>query len=278
MRRGSFPRKRHLPLAALLGVAVAVLPAVASSETSPSISAYTEPGGYGYHSWRPSTATIGVGGGVQFSNPESVVPHGLKFMEGPATPSCTGIPVQATEASGATNWKGECTFSTPGIYHFICTVHPSEMHGTITVNPNGTTTPTTTTPTTTTPTTTPTTPVEPPRGSPLVGSPSLRSNQHGSSVRGSVQISKTGAGGRLEVDLLAKSASLAKAKRSTRVRVGRLVRSSLYAGSVSFAVPLTARGKAALRRHKRLTLTVKIVLTPLSGAAATVTKNVVLHA
>jgi hypothetical protein len=111
-----------------------------------------------------------------------------------------------------------------------------------------------------------------------MGSPLVRSSQHGSSVRGSVQISKAGVGGRLEVDLLAKSASLAKVKRSTQVRVGRLVRSSLYAGNVSFAVPLTAKAKGALKRHRRLALTVKIVLTPLHGAPVSTTRSVVLHA
>ncbi len=278
-------RKRYLPLAAVLGAAVVVLPAIASSET-PSISAHNEGGGYygQTHSWMPATATVGVGGVVKFSNPYSETPHGLKFTGGTAgeAPSCTGIPAAAGTESGATNWQGECTFSTPGTYTFVCTVHPSEMKGTITVNPNGTTTTTMTTPTTTTTTTTPTAPVEPPSGSPLAGSAAqairLASSQHGSSVHGSVDVSQAGVGGRLEVDLLAKSTSLAKAKRSTQVRVGRLVRSSLYAGSVSFAVPLTAHGKAALRRHKRLALTVQIVLTPLSGAAVTVTQSVVMHA
>lgn len=269
------------PAAALLGAAVVVLPAIASSETSPSISAHNEPGAYGYatHSWMPATVTIG-GGVVKFSNPYSETRHGLKFTGGTAgaTPSCTGIPVAASEETGATSWQGECTFSTPGTYTFICTVHPSEMKGTITVTAAGTPPPSPTP----TPTPPPTTPVAPspesPSGAPLVGSPSLRYSQHGSSVHGSVQISKAGVGGRLEVDLLAKSASLAKAKRSTQVRVGRLVRSSLYAGSVSFAVPLTARGKVALRRHKRLALTVKIVLTPVTGAPVTVNRSVVEHA
>ena len=217
MRRGSFPRKRHLPLAALLGVAVAVLPAVASSETSPGISAYNEPGVYGSHSWMPAAATVDPGGAVQFSNPYSTTYHGLKFTGGSAgaTPSCTGIPAAAGEEAGATNWHGECTFSAPGTYTFICTVHPGEMKGTITVTAAGTPVPGQAP----TPSPSPATPVAPspesPSGSPLVGGPLVRSSQHGSSVRGSVQISKAGAGGRLEVDLLAKSASLAKVKHSS---------------------------------------------------------------
>jgi len=43
-------------------------------------------------------------------------------------------------------------------------------------------------------------------------------------------------------------------------------------------VALNAKGKAALRRHRRLALTVKVTLTPLHGAAVTVTHVVVLHA
>jgi plastocyanin len=267
-------------VAALLGAAVVVLPTIASSETPPSISAYDEPGGYGYHSWQPASATVNAGGVVKFSNPYNEVPHGLKFTGGPGTPSCAGIPAAAETGAGATNWHGECTFSAPGTYSFICTVHPSEMKGTVTVNPNGTTTMTTTTPTTTTTTTTPapTTPAEPPSGSPLVGSPSIRSSQRGGVVKGSLVISKAGTGDRLEIDVFAKTASLAKAGHTTRVRVGRLVRGSVAAGKLSFAVKLSARARSALRRHQRLALTVRIALTPAHGAATTITRSVVERA
>jgi hypothetical protein len=43
-------------------------------------------------------------------------------------------------------------------------------------------------------------------------------------------------------------------------------------------VPLSAKGKAALRRHRRLTPTVKIALTQQNGATVTVTRVVVMHA
>jgi hypothetical protein len=114
--------------------------------------------------------------------------------------------------------------------------------------------------------------------SPLVGSPSLRSIQRGPSVKGSLDISQSGAGGRLEVDLLAKSASLAAVHRSSPVRVGRLVRASVSAGQESFSVALSARAKSALRRHHRLALTVKIMLTPTHGATVTITRSVSLRA
>jgi hypothetical protein len=47
---------------------------------------------------------------------------------------------------------------------------------------------------------------------------------------------------------------------------------------MSFSVPLNAKRNAALRRHRRLTLTVKLTLTPVHGAAVTVTRGVVVHA
>jgi hypothetical protein len=97
-------------------------------------------------------------------------------------------------------------------------------------------------------------------------------------VHGSIKVSQAGSGGRLEVGLFAAGASLAKAGHPTQVRIGRLLRSSLKAGNVPFSVPLTAKGKAALRRHRRLALTAKITLTPLHGAAVTITRGIVVHA
>jgi plastocyanin len=483
-------RRRYL-LAAVpgLGLIAATFPMIASS-VAPSISAYNEPGVYGVakHYWMPSTATVSPGGAVKFVNPYTATYHGLEFTGGSAgvAPSCTGIPQAATGPSGALGrWEGECTFSKSGTYTFICTVHPTEMTGTITVpgtakakttpasgenqteamlngsiepegntieyhfeygtasvsehttaaaslgatdfashsvsasltgllpkttyhfqlvvtygagkttvptseqtfttpapaaptaittgatvkgqheatlegtvDPNGAnateyffeygttegygekTTPVTglpadnakhpastmvpklqsgttyhfrlvakndaggpidgadrtfkTTsppppeetpppPTATTTTTTPpppptTTLAEPPPVPVIEGPPSLRSTQRGTSVRGSLDVSQSGAGGRLEVDLLAKTASLAKARRSGSTRVGRLVRASVSAGKVSFSVSLTARGKSALRRHHRLALTVKITLTPRRGEAATIMRSVVVRA
>ena len=483
-------RRRYVLVVALLGVAMVVLPTVAGSvEPTTNITAHNEPGVYSYHSWMPSTATVSLGGIVKFSNPYTTTYHGLKFTGGTAgtTPSCTGIPQQATEPIGAFHWEGECTFSKAGTYTFVCTVHPTEMKGTITVtngeptaiteaatpvteheatlngtvNPEGHETsyffkygrttsyengPTPTgkltavkegkavfapvmglapgttyhfklvaknekgpaegedhtfttasppgPPTATTgeatsvseteatlkgtvnpdgkptksffewgtsnsygqvtaevpagedhanhaasailmalspgtvyhfrlvakntssetvpgvdqmlktappplsplanpsppiatpssmtpgPTIVPMAPIEPLSGSPLLGGPLLRSNQRGPSVRGSLDVSQAGAGGRLEVDLLAKSATLAQTRRSGSgsVRVGRLVRASVSAGKVSFSISLNAKARHTLSVHKRLALTVKITLTPAHGVAVTVTRSVVLRA
>jgi plastocyanin len=284
------PMRRQLlvPLVGLLGAAVVVLPAAAGSETTPAIQAENVGEGvYGTtHRWSPATINVSPGGVVSFSNPYATTPHGLKFTG--ATPSCTGIPAAAGQATGATNWHGECTFSTPGTYSFICTVHPAEMKGTVTVTANGTTTTTITpspTPGGTLTTASPTTNESGPgaaTGSPLAGSASqavkLAFSQKGKSVHGSVEVSQAGAGGRLEVDLLAKGASLASGAHLAQLRAGRLVRSSLRAGTVSFTVPLSAKAKRALARHGRLALGVKIVLKPATGSAVTITRSVVLHA
>jgi hypothetical protein len=96
-------------------------------------------------------------------------------------------------------------------------------------------------------------------------------------VRGSLQVPAANAGGRLEVDLLAKRAALGTGSGSSRVRVGRLVRTSLRAGRLSFAVALDAKARRALTRRRRLALVVKVTLAPAQGAAAVTSRSVVLH-
>jgi hypothetical protein len=105
--------------------------------------------------------------------------------------------------------------------------------------------------------------METPTGSHPVATLALAGAQHGDAVHGTVQIPAADGGARLEVELLA--------------RVGRLVRSAAPAGTVSFKVPLDAAAKRALRRHHKLALTVRIVLTPVHGAAVTLTRGLVLR-
>jgi hypothetical protein len=108
-----------------------------------------------------------------------------------------------------------------------------------------------------------------PAPAPLFGSAKLASAHHGGVVHGSLVVSSAGSEGQLQIELLTKGAAAA---------VGKLVRSSLHAGKLTFALPLNAKGKAALRRRRRLTLTVKITLTPVHGAAVTVTRGILVRA
>ena len=281
-------RKRlAFPLAGLLGAAVAILPAVAASE-GPTIEA--ENVGLYYHYWRPPSVSVSPGGAVALSN-GTAVKHGVEWTSGPETPSCTnGVPVGTGEAASGTNWSGSCTFAKAGVYTFGCTVHGEAMQATITVGSTGTTT-TTTTPTTTTSTTTPAGPPPPgPTGGGAPGSPGtslspfagttvkLAAALQAKSVRGSVHVSSAGAGGRLEVDLLATRAALASSGAHTPVRVGRLVRFPVYAGLVTFKVRLDSRALHALHARGRLALTVRIALTPPGGAPRALPgQRLVLH-
>ncbi len=272
-----------------------MLPAVASSETSPTIEAHNV-GVYPdqTHSWLPPSATIAPGGTVALSN-ATAVPHGVKWVAGPETPACSGgVPVGTTAEASGPNWSGTCTFVKAGVYQFYCTVHGPEMTGTITVGANGTTTTTTTGATETpapgaTPGSAPgsaglgsqTTTGSISPGSLLAGNASsavrLARTQHGHSVHGSVAVSGAGAGGTLAVELLASRASLASAPHTPTVPVGHSTRSSLRAGTVSFTVILSAKARRALRAHGRLALSVRILLSSANGAKLTVTRGVLVR-
>jgi plastocyanin len=273
------PHKRHLLVAAALGAAIPVVPAIASSESAPTVS------GLESIMWSPAQVTVASGGTVSFQDSSGSVPHGVVWETGnPETPACSGVPID----EGKTEWKGTCTFAKAGVYRYYCSVHGMAMSGTIEVSAPATTPPSLapTAPSGGTVPSPPTSTGEPPAGaapaSPLAGGASraigLARAQHGKSVRGSIQISPAGAGARLEVDLLASGAALGKAGRTVQVSVGRLVRSSLKPGSVSFAASLDGRGRAALHRRGRLALTVRITLTPAHGAAVSVSRLVVVHA
>ncbi|MCW2970966.1 MAG: blue (type 1) copper domain protein [Solirubrobacterales bacterium] len=282
-------RRSLLALVMALGAAVVVLPAVAGSETGPTVKA-EDAGVYGEaHRWSPEQTRIAPAEAVAFANGSTTIPHGIVWTSSVAPVCEASVPVGS--GNFKTNWSGSCTFAQSGEYAFYCSYHGPIMHGTVIVASTGTTTTTTSTQPTTPGAATGSPPLSgsgpstAPAGapaSPLLGSAAtavkLASSQRGSQVRGSVTVSQAGAGGRLEVDLLAKSSSLAVAGHSKRSRVGRIVRSALQPGSVRFTVILNARAKHALRGHRRLALQVQIRLTPAHGSAVTVTRSVLLHA
>lgn len=265
----------YLPLVALLGAAVAVLPAIASSETSPTVEATNGNGPYGEpHAWSPSQVSVIAGAVVTFSNP-TAVEHGVEWVSGPTKPTCSsGVPVGTTAASARPKWSGTCNFEQPGTYVFYCTVHGPEMTGTVVVSSTGTTTVTTTTGTTTN------TP-PPSEESPLVGSAAqavkIAKSQRGGSVHGSIDLSPGAVGSRLQVDLFARSTALTGAKRNVRVRVGHLLRSSVSAGRFTFSVPLNATARRALKRRRRLAVSVEVLLAPVTGKALSISRTVVEH-
>jgi plastocyanin len=287
------------PLFALLGAAVVVLPALAaSSEAKIEVNencvaanwqCWTAPG----PNPKPAVVTIAPGGVVTFADKTGFA---ASIAWKGAAPTCSAA-VPVSPAPAATGWEGTCKFETPGTYE----LEDASMYypkATVEVSaPVTTTTGTTTGSTSSGPSGSGTTPTSSGSGSPaqaggsngagtppgslLAGSESaaleLAAAQHGQAVRGSVDVSQAGAGGRLEVELLAARASLASTGRPPRAPVGRLVRSSLSAGTTTFTVALDARARHALRVHRRLALSVRIVLSTTRGSAMTITRGIVLR-
>ena len=303
------PQRLALALAGLLGAAIAVVPSIATGDPSSTGSftgiddAWQANGGPG------NSATIAQGGTVTFSYPSGFSEHNADFGGGSQPTSCTqaagpnsgSVPPLPHQQTGP-GWSGTCTFNTPGTYTFHCDLH-AFMTGTITVEAPGSTTigtttagttstgttttgagttGTTTTGTTTTGTTTgtattsttttsvppptePTIPITPSPPSSPVSAIEVAATQRGSTVHGSVNVSQSGAGGRLEVDLL-----------SGEQRVGRLVRTRLRAGTLRFSVPLGVTTSRTLRRHRRLTLTVQVIVRSSTGATARAARRVTL--
>jgi plastocyanin len=304
--RKGWRRRLLLSLAGLLGAAVVVLPAIASSE-----GATVEAKGAGPYEWSPMKVTVSAGGvlTIKSLSANTNAAHGVKWSTGnPETPSCSGVPgASAGQPSFAAGWNGTCTFLKPGTYNFDCTLHGTAMSGSITVTAGGGTTGTSTGTTTTTSSTT--TPTYPPPTTGTTGTPGagtegggygpptssgsgagssppasltkaikLASSQHGSAVHGSLTVPVASAGARLEVDLLAPAAVLASAGHHAQVRVGTLVIAHLHSGAVGFSVGLSRRARNALRRRKHLTVTVRITLQIPGGSRLAASRSVTLHA
>jgi plastocyanin len=279
------PRPVLFLVAALLGAGVVVIPAVAVSETG-TFEAVDSKGVYGeHHSWSPLEVTLGPGGSVTFKNPSATVAHGVQWTGG-ATPSCSGVPGTPGQPVSGMSWSGTCAFTQPGTYTFYCTVHGKEMTGVVSVTGGGTTSVSTTAPTSPSPPTTTTGQngsTGPPPGSGTTGQSSavetvrIASSQHGKAVHGSVAITASGAGGRLEVELLAGAAVLATAGHPAQIRVGKLARSNLQPGTVSFSVPLDTRARGALRRRGHLPLRLRLTVQPRSGSRAVISRRVTVH-
>ena len=319
MRKGGFAvtlrKLLPLPIAALLGAAVVVLPALAaSSEAKLEVNencvendwpCWTTQGS-GPKPEPTSRVTIASGGVVVFADDSNTATNIAWLGPAPAPACSAGVPV--SPAPAASKWEGTCRFEAPGTYRFeSSTLYFAYTKYEIVVTGAGTTgtgtggsTPTGTGTTSTGGSSTSSTPSGSytpaaggsgasggaggegtPAGSLLVGGASsalkLPAVQHGHSVRGSLDVSQAAAGGRLEVQLLAVRASLAAARRSSRVQVGRVARSALRAGAVGFVISLNAKARGALDARGRLALSVKLVLSPLRGSPVTLTRDVLVR-
>jgi plastocyanin len=257
-RRGE-TRRRHGRRLLLLALAVigAFQAAGVSAADEPTVEPAETPSGY---VWKPSAVTAAPGATVAFRNPGNVVPHGVHWTGGPERPSCTGVPVDEF----GTAWSGTCSFAQTGTYTFVCTVHPEEMKGTITVTSGEAPPPPAPGP------------GQPPTGeSAVVEGLQLAARQHGRAVRGAVTVSSAAAGGSLAVELKASSTALG-GHGTGSVRIGELRRTIGGAGRLPFAVHLRPFAQQALNRRGHLSLLVNTTVRPPGGAPTTMTRRVKL--
>lgn len=259
-RRGEARRRhgRRLLLLALVGLGALQATGVGAAD-DPTIEPAETPSGY---VWKPSAVNAAPGGTVAFRNPGNVVPHGVHWTGGPEKPSCSGVPVDEF----GTSWSGTCSFAQAGTYTFVCTVHPEEMKGTITVSAGETPPP---------PTPSPGQPPAAGAEGPVVQALYLARDQHGKTVRGAIVVSAAATGSDLAVELRASRAALGRRGKGT-VRVGKVQRTLPGPGRLLFAVHLRPIAQQALSLRGHLSLRVKTTVNPPGAAATTRTRRVKL--
>jgi hypothetical protein len=274
-------------------------PSTATFKTVDGIDAFQRVQGSGVG----TSADIAIGGTVTFAN-SSVETHNVDFGAAQGGVSCQQT--AGGTASGALrfpdsptdgSWSGVCTFTQAGTYSFMCDEHAG-MTGTVVVSdptaPPGTTTaptPTTTTPVATTPpggaptptTTTPAaegTPTPSNAETPTAGATALSVKiklvQRGSNVRGAISGARSSA--RVRITLTARRGALGLAGRAaTPVGIGSVGARTTTNGTLAFVVRLDAKARAALTKHGRLPVTLRVSAPAATGSATSKTFKIVVR-
>jgi plastocyanin len=80
----------------------------------------------------PEQVTIKKGASVNWVwSATNSYPHDVHLKSGPSGLKQKGE--YSTKTTAVTNAHFKDTFTTPGTYHFICTIHPTQMHLTVVV-------------------------------------------------------------------------------------------------------------------------------------------------
>jgi plastocyanin len=264
------PRKRYL----LSVVVVAVLGASllgdpAHGQALPSAAIVATDFQFSAIDGGPPNVVVAAGGNVDFAYPTGASSHNVVFKgkqpsvcgisQGPDSGSSAPLPSAPT----GPGWEGGCRFDAAGAYSFYCDMHAS-MTGSVTVVAAGTAPPPPSAPVPLP------TPVEPPASSLRVASP-----QHGVAVRGSVRVRSRGS--RVLARAFARRGALVGGASTRQVAVGRSLRSSVGPGRAAFSVRLSATARRALRRNGRLSISLRLTVTPPAGDSYTATRAVVLR-
>jgi hypothetical protein len=297
--RTALPSLRFTLLALVL-VAGGSMATLAHGDDPPATATFTTVDGVNHFSLLSgsgsgSSAQIVTGGTVTFTN-DSTETHDVDVSATQGGVSChqtvggtssTALVFPDSPSTGS--WAGTCTFTKAGTYSFMCDVHRG-MTGTVVVTDAGAapptppvvtvpvTTPVTTLPVTTIPITTPVTTI-PATGTPTVpAAPSvaaaatqtpaaatkvlairLGAAQRGTRVRGTIGGARPD--GVVQVALTARRSDLGLiGHAATAIAIGTLHVHATAGGSLTFAVPLAVRGRAALARRGRLAVLVRVTV------------------
>jgi len=125
---------RALKLVAIAAVALALSGAVATAADAPSKTATSKAKDVTVADFYfgPEKLTLKKGQSVDWVWAESnTYPHDVHLKSGPKSLKKKGS--YSTKTTAVTNAEFKKAFTTPGTYHFICTIHPTLMHMTIVV-------------------------------------------------------------------------------------------------------------------------------------------------
>jgi plastocyanin len=124
---------RALKLVAIAVVALALSGAAATAANAPSKSkSKPKEVSVADFYFGPETLTLKKGQSVNWVWAEgNTYPHDVHLKSGPK--GLKGKATYSTKTTAVTDAEFEKTFTTPGTYKFICTIHPTQMHMTIVV-------------------------------------------------------------------------------------------------------------------------------------------------
>ncbi|MBE2317193.1 hypothetical protein DVA67_014520 [Solirubrobacter sp. CPCC 204708] len=235
--------------------------------------------------------TIALGGTVRFEYPQGAAKHNVNLER--VGPECAQVAGAGTGTRGrivppdpeGPGWVVQCHFPAPGVYHFGSDENGT-IHGVVRVADANGYVPPDNTPT---PTPTPTATYVPG----LPGGPGTDTTNGGGgsdstmivagksglrwsatkSQRKSLRIVLTGGSERttVTVEAQARRTDLRAKGKAKRLRVGRVTRTVNAGARVTVSIPLNAQAKSALRRLKKLSLTLHVTVAGSKATAQTVT-------
>lgn len=125
---------RALRLAVIAVAAFALSAAVATAAVAPGVLARAKPKEVSVADFYfgPEKLTLKKGQSVNWVWAETnTYPHDVHLKSGPK--GLKQRSTYSTRTTAVTDAEFEKKFTTPGTYHFICTIHPTQMHMTIVV-------------------------------------------------------------------------------------------------------------------------------------------------